>query len=187
MGRDIDLDGGPIESDGPPATTSPVVESRGAAKRSLSPSSSASSSDWGHNVAVSASGDAASGPSTEDECPSEDQERLAVRASADVDTLLGEWIPETQLENLWDKGLSPEPLFSFQDASTKCRHWAWDEEPEKFLCNRVRGAKHRRGGGAHMDIGRGLCIERLSAARTHKRVCFKEHMAFQVSAVNLAK
>ena len=84
---------------------------------------------------------------------SEDQkDRVSKRALADVDTILRDLVPVQTVDSSWGEGPSPEPLHSFQQGETKCRHWALFENPDKFICSTDKGDEHHRGGNAHMDI-----------------------------------
>ena len=75
---------------------------------------------------------------SESEVEENAEEEATQRALTDVDHLMKEWVPADQVEQNWDNGLSPIPLYSFQRSDTKCRHWAVSEDAESFLCNRPR-------------------------------------------------
>ena len=112
---------------------------------------------------------------------SEDQgDGVSRRALADVDTILQDLVPAQAVVASWDDGLSPEPLYSFQHGETKCRHWAWSENPDKFMCSTEKGEKHHRGGNAHMDILKGICAKCLHKASVNLGVQFRQYVANQV-------
>jgi hypothetical protein len=106
--------------------------------------------------------------------------RLDRRALADVDSILMDLVPQERVAQCWDRGLSPEELYSFQHAISKVRHWALSEDPVKFICARERGMNHHRGGNASMDILKGICDGCLKEARTAKTANFKQFMVSQV-------
>ena len=102
------------------------------------------------------------------------------RALADVDTILQDLVPAQSVVASWDDGLSPEPLHSFQHGETKCRHWAWSENPDKFICSTEKGEKHHRGGNAHMDILKGICAKCLHKASVNPGVQFRQYVTNHV-------
>ena len=108
------------------------------------------------------------------------EDRTTRRALTDVDLLMREWVPADQVEQEWDNGLSPLPLYSFQHCDTKCRHWAESEVAESFLCKRPRSEGHHRGGDPQMDVLRGICSGCLRRASTDPNVLFKQYVARQI-------
>jgi len=157
----------------PMPTSRPLLKVK--LKRPFPVPDESSSSDDDSQASIMTMGSAVSENSVESDCPSEDLTRLKVRASTDVDTLLRDLLPEERINNLWDGGLSPEPLFSFQHTFSKCRHWAWSEDPNKFCCGRPKTNSHTRGGCVHMDFTRGLCIDCQKVARSHSEVKLAEY------------
>ena len=114
---------------------------------------------------------------------SEDQgDGVSKRALADVDTILQDLVPAQTVVASWDDGLSPEPLYSFQHGETKCRHWAWSENPDKLICSTEKGEKHHRGGNAHMDILKGICAKCLHKASVNPGVRFRQYVTNQVKS-----
>ena len=100
--------------------------------------------------------------------------RISPRALNDVDVALKELIPRDELVKMWDEGLSPPPCFSFQHKNTKCRHWALSDDPNRFICGRMKGSNHRRGGIANVDHTKDVCEQCMEVARQDSGIEFRD-------------
>ena len=117
------------------------------------------------------------------DCSSQDLTRLESRARVDVDTLLRDIVPEEDLEQVWENGLAPDPLYSFYHDKSRVRHWAWTEDPVVFLCNRQVSEHHLRGGCVQVDLLHGMCQDCVRVAKSDKKVQYAEYMKFGVASL----
>jgi len=70
------------------------------------------------------------------------------------------------LEEQWNGGLSPKPLYSFFHVKTRCRHWSFESaKPISFLCSVAPNQRYKPGGDLHMDISKGVCCNCVKKAQ----------------------